>query len=358
VSGAVFGSAAAAYSTNQSFTWVPDGTVYSMARDGGRIYIGGGFTSLRNPSTGQRVARAHLAALDASTGQLLSWNPGANQRVRALAVGGDGTVYAGGDFTSAGGRSAARIAAITSAGDSRTGWSASATRPVLQIRVEGGDVYIAGNFTGVNGTSRPGVAKIAASNGALDRDWNARAAGGRVHALALAPEGVIVGGAFTGLGGQPRQFLGAVSRATGAVTSWHPVSVCDSCRLIDLAVSGGNVFGAVGGGGGGRAASWSLDGNGRRWISHGDGDVQAVAVRDGVVYAGGHFGPRFDNATRHQLAAIDADNGNLLSYQLRTSGSDHPGIWDLIADADRLYVAGGFRLANSPVAHYASFSTV
>jgi trimeric autotransporter adhesin len=349
--------AQAAYSENPSFSWVPNRPVYSMARDGNVIYIGGTFSTLTNPSTGQRVNRNRLAALDANTGQLLAWNPGANEVVRALATGPDGTVYVGGDFTNVAGRGTDSIAAVTPGGDPKPGWSATVNGTVRQIRTDGSDVYVAGNFGRVNNTSRPGIAKIAATDGDLDASWNARVGGGRVRALTHGPDGtMLVGGSFTSLSGQSRIFLGQVSRATGAVTGWRPQHVCDSCQLLDLDTDGRLVFAAVGGGGGGRAASWSVDGTNRRWVRQGDGDTQSIAVADdGIVYAGGHFGPRFLNATRHQLVALTAASGALLSFSPRMQGNDHPGVWDLIADGNQLHVAGGFVMDGDPAARYGRF---
>lgn len=47
--------------------------------------------------------RARLAALDATTGLATAWDPGSNNPVLALAVSGS-TVYAGGAFTTIGGK--------------------------------------------------------------------------------------------------------------------------------------------------------------------------------------------------------------------------------------------------------------
>ena len=47
--------------------------------------------------------RHRIAALDVVTGEATSWNPDVNGSVYALAVS-EGTVYAGGEFTSIGGQ--------------------------------------------------------------------------------------------------------------------------------------------------------------------------------------------------------------------------------------------------------------
>src|SRR5262245_44174126 len=134
-------------------SWVTDGAVSAVARNGETIYIGGSFTRV-GPPTGAAVAidastgaapqpflkvmggsvfavapdgsggwylggtftrvggqpRSGLAHVDGS-GNVADWNPGANDRVRALAVS-NGTVFVGGDFTTVGGQSCSRIAAL------------------------------------------------------------------------------------------------------------------------------------------------------------------------------------------------------------------------------------------------------
>ncbi len=75
----LIGTASADYvATPESSTWSPtDGPVYAIERIGTTIYIGGGFTTLRSPDGKQTAQRNRLAAFDARTGTLLSWNPGA-----------------------------------------------------------------------------------------------------------------------------------------------------------------------------------------------------------------------------------------------------------------------------------------
>jgi hypothetical protein len=63
--------------------------VYALAVSGRTVYAGGNFSSIG----GKR--RHHLAAVDGRTGNATAWNPGANGVVWALAVAGQ-TVYAGG----------------------------------------------------------------------------------------------------------------------------------------------------------------------------------------------------------------------------------------------------------------------
>src|SRR5919206_1513437 len=61
-----------------SASWQTNGNVLALAYANGVIYVGGEFTSVRPPGaalgTGE-VRRNHLAAFDASTGDLLPFDP-------------------------------------------------------------------------------------------------------------------------------------------------------------------------------------------------------------------------------------------------------------------------------------------
>lgn len=74
------------------------------------VYIGGDVTTVG----GQ--ARSRVAAIDANTGSLLPWNPGANGSVRAIAVDAD-TVYLGGSFSEVGGQTHHYVAATDMEGN-------------------------------------------------------------------------------------------------------------------------------------------------------------------------------------------------------------------------------------------------
>ena len=351
---------AATYSPTPAFSWVPNGTVYAMAETGNTVYLGGSFTSLTDPTSGTTVTRNRLAALDATTGVPLPWDPNADNTVRALTVDPvTGTVYAGGGFLSVGGAAATRLAAIDpTTGAPVPGFSASAPSTVRDLLVSGGGLYVAGDFATINQRPRFGLAELDTGTGGL-LPFNARVSGGKVHALALdaASHTLVVGGDFTAVGGVNHFALSSVSADTGAVTSWTPAPTCSSCQVLDVAVDNGNAFIATAGSGG-HAAAYSLASNTVKWSKATDGDCQAIAVSANVVYVGGHFGPNFAGDTRHQLAALDEPTGALLSYSLKLKGSDHPGIWAIIVDATYLRLGGGLQFANAPEKRYAALPSM
>lgn len=355
-------ASAVTYESQPSYGWA-NGRVYAMARDGDRIIIGGTFTRVEDPATGQRVRRDRLAAFDATTGELVSWDPGADGAVRSLAVGADGVVYAGGAFTVAGGISATRIVAIGDDGAGLPEFSAAPGGVVRDLAVVGEHLFIAGNFGRVNGVPRVGVAKLDPQTGSLVA-WNARVGQGRVVALAPDPvrNQLVVGGNFKRVAGVEVWFLAGIDLDTGIRTTWTPPRVCDSCNLLDLVLDGDTVYGAAAGGGGGRAAAWSTtlpSEDSRLWVKRGDGDAQAVDYRDGVLYVGGHFAGDFDGFERHQFVALDAVNGSVLPYTIPFTGNDNPGIWVVRAEEGALRIGGGFQgIEGSTSARYSVLPAV
>lgn len=354
-------AANAAYATAPSPGWYPNnGIVYAMAVSGNTVYIGGTFTALRDSTSGQSAPRTRLAAFDATTGDLLPWNPGADGTVRALAVGPTGTIYAGGDFSNVAGAADDSIAAITPGGASVAGFNASANNTVRAIIPTAGGLYIAGNFARVNNVAQTGLALLDPATGARNASFNARITGGRARSMTLdAAAGTLyIGGNFTALSGQARSYAGAVDASTGDARAWNPDAVCDGCQLLSMADDAGHVFASIGGPGGGRAISWEKSDASRDWQRHADGDCQAIAVADGSVYVGGHFGPEFNGQNRHQLAVVDEDTGNLQSYSLPMTGSDHPGLWALSVETGQLRIGGGFAMSGTAIRRYAVFPTI
>lgn len=87
------------------WTTTDDGGTPACALSGSHLYIGGHFNFVGFGSAPKEgLSRRHVAAIDADTGTIADWNPGANSvlGLHALAVSG-GNVAAAGDFTRIGG---------------------------------------------------------------------------------------------------------------------------------------------------------------------------------------------------------------------------------------------------------------
>ena len=341
-----------------------DGQVSAIAVSGGKIYLAGFFTHING------VARNNLAAVDAATGELTPWDPNANGAVRALAVSADGTrVYAGGSFTSVGGAARNRLAAIDAAtGAVDSSWTPRADDAVRAIAVGGNGVYVGGRFAKVNGQPRTRLALLDGTTGALSSSW-APSANDLVRTLGVSADGsrVYVGGDFASVNGSSGPYLAALDPITGAPGSWAKPTTPNG-PVFDLQESEGRLYSAEGGPGGALTAYDPSTGV-RLWRKTADGDVQALSVLGGKVYAGGHF-LSFSGYNREMLAAVDAATGATdQNWAPNAYGANCSSVWapDPCSDfvwametdpsVGRLYAGGDFRkVSGTPHAGFARFS--
>jgi hypothetical protein len=150
-----------------------------------------------------------------------SFNPNANNVVLSMAVQADGKILAGGDFNGIGGQmrhAIARLDVTTGLADSfdphANGWVDS-----IAVQADG-RILAGGNFTSIGGQTRSRIARLNATTGLAD-SFNANANGGAspdVYAIALQTDGeILVGGHFTGIGGEPRNLFARLSNDTPAL---------------------------------------------------------------------------------------------------------------------------------------------
>ncbi|MDO7875411.1 T9SS type A sorting domain-containing protein [Hymenobacter sp. ASUV-10] len=267
---------------------------------GGELYLGGQFGRANG------VGADHIARWDGSIWQPLGAGSGNGLygETTAVAVGPNGNVYVGGNIGKAGnvlangvacwnGSSWSSLGAGTANGI--VGWvEALAVAP-------NGDVYAGGDFSQAGGVSANNVARW---NGTA---WSALGSGstngvvGRVRALVVAPSGELyVGGQLTRAGGA---VANGVARWNG--TAWDALSggltynsLAGSVRALALAPNGslyvGGIFTRAGTATAENVARW----NGTAWTSLNAGtginaisNVYALAVTpNGDLYAGGSFG--------------------------------------------------------------------
>ena len=190
-------------------------TVNALAADGVRYMSEGASPRLEARSDGISWRST------VPTGQLLSWNPGADRPVKALAADGS-TIYAGGDFSIIGGKLRYHLAAVDSLSGAATSWAPWTDDAVNAICVNGSTVYVTGSFHSVSGTTRYRVAALDAATGSV-QPWNP-AANDTVVAVATGPSQVYLGGWFFGVGGSIRNCIASLDPTTGAAVNWNPDS--------------------------------------------------------------------------------------------------------------------------------------
>ena len=235
-----------------------------------------------------------------------TWAPlgsGVNGSVFEITADGNGGVYAGGQFTTAGGQSAKGIAHWNGSTWSALGSGvASFTSPyVSAIDVNGSDVYVGGAFDNAGGiTNTNGIARWNGSS------WSALGTGidpgGIVFALAHSGSILYAGGNFTGAGGI----------AANNIAEWN-------------------------------GSAWSALGTGT------NSPIQSMAIApNGDLYVGGDF-TNVDGVSVSSLARWDgstwSDVGGGVDY---VDPSSTPLIESLTFDATgNLFVGGNFDLAGT-----------
>ncbi len=261
------------------------GQVLALAVSGTNLYAGGQF------KTAGGSAVKDIARWDGSTWSALGLGV-AGASVNALAVSGT-NLYVGGSFTTAGGIAATNIAqwngsTWSALGPGLGGGFAGTSLGVYALAVLGTNLYAGGNFTTAGGIAATNVAKWDGSN------WTALGSGmgptyPSVVALAVSGTNLYAGGVFTTANGIAANYI-----AKWDGSSWTALGSGLNSTVYTLAASGSDLY--VGGNfttAAGSAANYIAKWDGSSWTTLGSGlnsPVVALAVSGNYLYAGGYFG--------------------------------------------------------------------
>ena len=340
---ATAGYAAPVDSTPEPSSHADDGGVYTSVQVGSRLFVGGSFTSIDG------TQRVRLAALDAATGRLdTSFRVDVDGDVQALAT--DGTnLYVGGKFRKVGGVSRKNLAAVNaSTGAVVAGYDPAPSGMVRGLAYSGGEVYAGGSFTSIGGTSATYLAATSTGTGAVDRSFPS--ANGPVYAVKAAGSTIWVGGDFSAVGATSRSKVAAVSTG-GAVQAYRATP---GAPVYDLAVDSAGVFLATAGGlPSGNSLYKTTSAGAKVWQVATDGNLQAVTVLDGTVYAGGHFGNLCGsttngcgNATSAKKSFVADAGGSTPNARKWARFNSALGVWDLAVAGGNVYALGVFTEVN------------
>lgn len=382
-----------------------DGRVMAHAQVGNRIFVGGDFTQVALPD-GTILDQAYLYAYDIDTGELdHNFLPTLNNPVDALEASdtGDG-VYVGGRFwrweTDAGVAFPLRVAKLDAFGALDTSFAVQASARVITLELVGDDLYLGGDFLEVSGVPIAGLARVDATTGELDTDFDLDLkfsihGNQLVRRVVAHPSGdeLFVLHYNQRVLGELRQgvFKLDISSPEPVLSDWE-ISLTDQVitsgecwgALRDLAMSPDGSFIVIGGQGADRPPNcdsilrYETSGAGVTnftWSARMYSSIFSLAVSDVAVYAGGHFcaapllGAIYDggltsdfggqanqcfindpeqennpssldpvNAVfRNQLAALDPDTAQALDWDPGSNNS--VGVFDLTL-IDRGLLAG------------------
>jgi hypothetical protein len=193
--------------------------IFALAKSAGKLYVGG------NIDTVNGANRNGAAAFELNGGSLSSWNPNVTYSGSAAGVGGiavsGNKVYLGGTpFNTVGDSARENIAAVDSGSGEVLSWNPGADSHVYSFAVDGSIVYVGGSFNQIGGTTRNHIAAFDTAS-STPNSWNPDL-DSSPDAIAVSSSTVYLGGFFQTVGGTTRYSAAAVDKTTGALSSWDP----------------------------------------------------------------------------------------------------------------------------------------
>lgn len=194
-----------------------DNSVYTIALNGSDVYVGGGFDTIKKVGT---ASRSGIAKVNSMTGAIdTKFNldlTGPDVWVTSILVN-NGSVYFGGYFTRIGGVSGtvrinlAKVSATNGALDAN--FNPDVSYNIVSLLLNGNDLYLGGSFPSVGGIALHGIAKINSNTGALDSSFNLNPMNsspnkGNISSLAIFGNDVYVGGSFLFFNSEASKGLG------------------------------------------------------------------------------------------------------------------------------------------------------
>jgi uncharacterized delta-60 repeat protein len=203
-----------------------------------------------------------------------------------------------------------------------------------------GKVIVGGSFTILGGQPRNYLGRLN-SDGTLDQGFNPGASG-EVYALAVQPDGkIVVGGLFTSMAGQPRKDLARLNPDGTLDATFNPgANNYISCLVLqpDGGILVGGNFTTLGGQSCSNLGRLSIDGNLDTGFNPGPDDgVNALALQpDGKMVVGGYF-TTLGGEPRQCIGRLNANGSVDMSF----NPGSNIGVHSLAMQADGKILVGG-----------------
>jgi trimeric autotransporter adhesin len=302
------------------------GNVYAIAPDASSVYVGGDYATI-----GRHIQK-NFCAINSLTGKIDStWSDKVADC--AITIQGD-KIFVSGYKVSTGFYYVSALDRNTHA----VLWQVYTSNKVNALAASGSKLYVGGNFTTIGTQSRNYLAALDVNTGSVTT-WNP-SPNDYVNSLLISGGTLYTGGAFILIGGQLRNRIAALDTTTGLATTWNPNAngAVKTIMKSGATIYAGGVFTTIGGTTRNRIATIDITtGLASAWDPNANDTVKAITKVGSTVYVGGTF-TTIGGQTRNRIAAIDATTA------LATN-------WDPNADAavntlcyldNILYVGGAF----------------
>jgi hypothetical protein len=297
--------------------------------------------------------RNYVAAFDASTGTLLTWNPNASHNVRSLEFA-DNLIYAGGYFTSIGGEERTYVAALNPVTGLATSWAPAVESGVFTLAVDAAThtIFIGGYFDEAGGQSRTRLARLTTNNTAGSATpWIADLnSGGYVEDLELRNNILYVAGHFNSIGGTIRYGIAALdpTKNTSNVLSWN-AGLDDGDWVDDIEIQNSTLymagyFDSVNGTFCPAAASLNLANASLNtaWVPYANNSIKTIGSTPTSVFLGGDFSG-INSTDVVGVVVIDESTNKIWPHTIDLEGGQ---VDAMTVNGNTLYIGGQFSTVN------------
>ena len=340
--GAATAVSAFGQSANDGFDPDANGQVRTVAiQADGRIILGGTFTTL-----GGNV-RTNLARINVDGSVDPTFHPHPNNPVDCLALQPDGRILVGGGFTLLGGLSRSRIGRLNPDGSVDESFNPGANSFVQYLALQpDGRILVGGQFAMLGNQPRSYLGRLMA-DGSLDASFNpALNNNGNVYRVIVQPNGrILVGGSFTQINGQARNYLARLTEDGTVESGFNPGADFPVRGLVlqpDGKILVGGYFTRLGGQPRCSLGRLNADGSLDRTFNPGaNNTVQSFALQsDGRILVGGSL-TTLGGQTHNRMGRLNADGSPDTSFATQVGGTASPFVYALALQADGKIVVGG-----------------